>query len=84
MHKPFETDYARWRHLTRGYVVEIYNILNHRGDDGLYYCQVVVLNVKTKRKTAWSAEVFRKSFRPVGRKQKRQSALERLLKPTDL
>lgn len=81
MIKPFETDYRRWRHIKHGYRVNIIGIQHFRGDKGYYYSQVVVegsLSSKTRR-VAWSADIFRENFEPVGRKEKARSALEQIL-----
>ena len=80
MNKPFETSYPKWRHLKHGYIVEILNVFNHRGENG-YFSQVVVQGTRTSRtrKMTWSAEIFRKYFEPYGRKKKPMTALDHVL-----
>ena len=78
--KPFETSYAKWRHLKQGYVVKILGVLNYRSDSG-FYSTVSVEGTRQdpKAKATWGADAFRKNFEPIGRKKKPRSATDRLL-----
>ncbi len=80
MNKPFETNYPKWKHLKHGYVVEIVNVYNFKGESG-YFSQVVVKGSRTskERKVTWAAETFRENFEPYGRKKKPKTALDRVL-----
>lgn len=77
---PFETKYPRWRHRTRGYRVEILEIVSGKGDTG-YFSQVLIIRLDNKRRAAWSAEVFKLEFKPSGRKVKPASKTEALFDP---
>jgi hypothetical protein len=80
VNKPFETNYPKWKHLRHGYVVEIVNIYNHRGENG-YFSQVVVKGSRSSpdRTVTWSADIFRKNFEPYGRKKKAKTAIDQVL-----
>lgn len=78
--KPFETSYKKWRHLKQGFVVKILGVQHYPGKHGLYSTVTVLGDVgDPKREKVWSAEIFRKHFEPVGRKQKTKTALDRVL-----
>jgi len=80
LQKVFETNYRRWRHLKRQYVVVVIGVQNYRGDHGLYSTVTVRGSPRDpKKEVTWAAEVFRKEFEPIGRKQKQKTAFDLVL-----
>ncbi len=69
---PFSPKYVRWRHRERGYRVEILDVVTGKCDAG-YYSQLTVQRLDTGRKATWSAEVFKRTFKPSGKKTELRS-----------
>jgi hypothetical protein len=74
---PTPIEYKRWKHLSKGYIVEVFEVHHHLGKKG-YYTSVTVTQDGKPHLSRWPSSAFLKAFRPVGRKLKIKSAFERL------
>lgn len=74
--EPLQFDYVRWQHKERGYVVRLINQLSYRGAHG--YITVVHVSRKGHRMVRWPGVVFLATFKPLGRKRRLYSRLDRI------
>lgn len=74
---PTPIDYKRWKHLSRGHIVEVLEVHHYLGKNG-YYTSVTVIQEGKPHLSRWPSSTFLKTFRPIGRKLKVKSAWERL------
>lgn len=80
MNKYFETSYQKWRHIKDDYVVKILEVHHYNGAHGLYSTVTVEGSRRSpKAKVTWSAENFKKLFKPVGKKTANQTSLDKVL-----
>ena len=74
---PTLINHKRWRHLSKGHVVEVLEVHHYLGRKG-YYTSVTVIQDGKPHLSRWPSSTFLKTFRPIGRKLKLKSAFERL------
>lgn len=73
-------EHNRWRSRAKGYVVTVTNVTHQHGPSGT----VTFVTFKTRtRSLSWSAVSFLRAFEPIGRKLRRRSIWERLLRGRD-
>lgn len=68
--------YKRWRNRRFGYLVDVQGVRDFQGATS--YREVSVRRVKGHGSRTWPAEVFLRSFEPVGRKMRKRTAWELL------
>lgn len=69
-------DHKRWRNRYHKYLVEVVNVQDHGGKALEFFRTVLVRRVRGTEQRMWPAEVFLKTFDPVGRKLKKKTAWE--------
>jgi len=75
---PLTIPYKRWRNLRHRYLVEVVDVQSYSGKALMTYRTVMVRRVKGHEERTWPAEVFLKTFEPVGRKLRKKTAWDRL------
>lgn len=71
---PLAIPYKRWRNVRHRYLVDVLDVKDYSGTSLAVYRTVKVRGVRTKEERTWPAEVFLRSFLPVGRKVKTRTA----------
>jgi hypothetical protein len=71
---PLAILYKRWRNVRHKYLVDVLDVKDYSGTSLTVYRTVKVRGVRTKVERTWPAEVFLKSFQPVGRKVRTRTA----------
>lgn len=76
--RPVKIEYKRWRHKTRAYTVEVFQVENFRGKHG-WFTMVSVIRKGESKMTSWPSGSFLKEFEPYGRRLKRKTRYARLM-----
>jgi hypothetical protein len=71
---PLAILYKRWRNVRHRYLVDVLDVKNYSGESLGVYRTVKVRQVRTKVDRTWPAEVFLRSFQPVGQKVRTKTA----------
>jgi len=71
---PLAIPYKRWRNVRHRYLVDVLDVKDYSGTSLPMYRTVKVRWVRTKEERTWPAEVFLKTFEPVGRKVRAKTA----------
>lgn len=71
---PLAIPYKRWRNVRHRYLVDVLDVKDYHGNSLAVYRTVKVRGVRTKDERIWPAEVFLKTFEPVGRKVRTKTA----------
>jgi hypothetical protein len=71
---PLAISYKRWRNLKHKYLVDVVDVKNYGGKALTNYRMVVVRRVRGAEQRAWPAEVFLKTFEPIGHKVRKRTA----------
>lgn len=75
---PLAILYKRWRNRRHRYLVDVVDVKSYSGPALPTYRTVAVRRVRGHEERVWPAEVFLKTFEPVGRKVKKKTAWELL------
>lgn len=74
---PLAIKYKRWRNRSFGYLVDVVDVKDYVGAS--FYRVVTVQRVRQVGPTrTWAAEVFLRTFEPVGRKLRKRTAWDLL------
>jgi hypothetical protein len=73
---PLAILYKRWRNRRYRYLVDVVDVKSYSGAAIQTYRTVTVRRVKSHETRTWPAEVFLRTFEPVGRKVKKRTAWE--------
>lgn len=73
---PLAIEYKRWRNRHHKYLVEVIDVKDWNGKALASYRSVLVRRVRGQEQRSWPAEVFLKTFDPIGRKVRKRTTWE--------